>query len=571
LKTKSVLGFLGIFETQHATMKKLFILLFSFLSFSSFSQIIINRSDYAAIGDKVLIAIDTPVNASVLPMVQLSGINRTWNFSSGLLPDKFDSINYQLPGPGDPVSANLGAIGTYSSHYEFVDSLAVKMVLDRPNKNINNLTLRVLKFPITCNASFTDSMVYYKMGTPADFNSPLLSTIGYDSVRAEITAYDTSICEGWGVLQLPDTSLNALKVKIVTNSYTNLYAHAQFTGWVNINSLAGIIPHQRVIEYQWFAKNAKGYMMRALLDTTCTKLQNIMYRVKKIDIPSLKSITPNSAIRTSQTIDIYIKGANTHFKQGATLSVNIKQGANKFFVNGFVAQSDTVLMVNIMVQPNSVLGAYDIVVNDPISGILSLPGAFTLNPPPSLQSINPKFASRNSIAVVTISGNGTHFKQDKSSMQVLFFYQGSSESKLAVSAINCPSDSVCTFNLNVDALAPEGVYTVSVFNNTDQTLEMVDSFTVSKAIGVKEISSNTNAIEIYPNPANNELSINNASSYSEISIEWIDLLGKIYRVDPMLPRQTSLDISEVAAGIYTLQLHNKQGEMVQQIRFVKTL
>ncbi len=552
-------------------MKKLFLLLFTFLSFSSFSQIIVNQTDYAAIGDKVLIAIDTPVNASVLPMVQLSGINRTWNFSSGLLPDLFDSINYRAPISGEPIAANLAAMGTNSSHYEFVDSLAVKMVLDRPAKNINNLTLRVFKFPLTYTASFTDSMVYYKMGTPTDFNSPLLSTIGYDSVRAEISAYDTSICEGWGVLQLPDTSLNVLKVKVVTNSYTNLYAHAQFTGWVNINSLAGIIPHQRVIEYQWFAKNAKGYMMRALLDTTGTKLQNIMYRVKKIDIPSLKSITPNSAIRTSQTIDIYIKGANTHFKQGASLSVNIKQGANKFFVNGFVAQSDTVLMVNIMIQPNSVLGAYDIVVNDPISGILSLPGAFTLNLPPSLQSINPKFVSRNSIAVVTITGNGTHFKQDKSSMQVLFFYQGSSESKLAVSTINCSSDVSFTFNLKVDALAPEGVYTVRVFNNTDQTLEMADSFTVSKAIGVIENASLSNSIEIYPNPASSELTINNTSSYAEISIEWIDLLGKIYRVEPMLLKQTTLNISDIAAGIYNLQMRNNQGEIVQQLRFVKTL
>ena len=240
---------------------------FMVYSGSAFAQLTISRSDFGAIGDHVIYAVDTPSHSALNPIVLTTGANKTWNFSNGVMANKYDSCLYTAPGSGAPAAANLLMSSRNGNQYQYVDSNFVKVLLDRPNNNVTGLTLKIFSFPASLGTVSIDSINYYKIGTPLDFNAPTLITIGFDSVKAIIKAYDTTVCTGSGVIILPDSSANVLQVKIITVSTTYLMGHTPSSGWSVINSFAGIPVHQKIVEYQWIGKNLKGYIARASMDT----------------------------------------------------------------------------------------------------------------------------------------------------------------------------------------------------------------------------------------------------------------------------------------------------------------
>lgn len=90
---------------------------------------------------------------------------------------------------------------------------------------------------------------------------------------------------------------------------------------------------------------------------------------------------------------------------------------------------------------------------------------------------------------------------------------------------------------------------------------------VSSTTGVDELNEN-NDITIYPNPANNVINIE-GSDLSQISILITDIMGRV--VDQSNITQisnTSLDISNIPAGIYQLTVLKVNGE-ISNAKFIK--
>ncbi len=532
-------------------MKRFFTLFFIASAISTSAQISIVRADYGSVGDVVKLAIDSPVSASLNPNILLSGPNRIWNFTSGVNTDYADSMVYTAPGTGAPASANLLVRSSNNSHYEFVDANYVKMILDRPNNNISGLSLKVLRFSINYGSLLIDTLNYSRTGTPADFNAPLLATIGYDSVRAEIWAYDSTYCEGWGVINLPDTSCNVLKVKVTVVSNTNLYGYSAISGWTSINTIAGIIPHQRNVEYQWIGKKSKSFIARAAMDSTGTMVQSFRFQHKRI-IPSIKTISPSAGQR-GQTLNVTIAGNNTHFFQVNAAAVNFNLGAGKLTVNTVNASSDTTMLVNITITQLNATGLYDLVINDPISGMVTLAAAFQVNPSfslPQLISLSPVTAGKGKTLTLTISGSETHFKQNSNYTRVSFYYSGIISDNIKVNSTNIIDDSTLSCSISIDTAAILGLYTLVVSDFVDGTLNLIEALRVTVPTGILSIPGNEVVFNVYPNPANEVLHVFVSNLSSDATIQLFDQTGKWLRTAIAHKGECLMDIRELKCGIY---------------------
>lgn len=86
--------------------------------------------------------------------------------------------------------------------------------------------------------------------------------------------------------------------------------------------------------------------------------------------------------------------------------------------------------------------------------------------------------------------------------------------------------------------------------------------------GIEKLENNNNVL-VYPNPANDKITIDkpslNMNKRDEISI--YDLQGKLLLKQPLYQTKTDINISDLAAGRYFIKLAGKEGVVVK--KFVK--
>jgi hypothetical protein len=101
------------------------------------------------------------------------------------------------------------------------------------------------------------------------------------------------------------------------------------------------------------------------------------FHVNGLTPPSLTSINPSSAM-AGQTLNVTITGSGTHFTQGTetTISFGFEQGTGTTVVNSQNILSNTSIMANITVPANTLLGDYDVYVDNYVDGELLLMGGF---------------------------------------------------------------------------------------------------------------------------------------------------------------------------------------------------
>ncbi len=537
-------------------MKKLLTILSISFALSTTAQITILRSDYGSIGDKVKIAIDTPVASSFNTIILTTGTNKTWDFSTGIIANKYDSVMYSTPGTGAPSSSNLLVSTSSSTQYEYVDSNFVKFILDRPANNITGINIKIFSFPINSGSVFSDTMIYFKIGTPADFNAPILATIGYDSVKADIRSYNTTSCVGWGQILLPDTTCSVLQVKVTNVANLNLYGHNSVSGWVVINSLAGITPYKKTVEYQWLGKYSKSYIARASMDTNGLMAQSFTYRVKKITLPIIKNVSPASAKR-GQTINIIINASNTHFTMySSSMHVYFNQGSTLLYTNSVTVLNDTTLRANIIINQNSPLGLYDVSVGDPVNGDIFLTSVFSVaasTTTPILVSSTPTRISGAQTLNVTITGSNTHFTQGSTTLS--FFVQGTPSSSVHANYSNALNDSTLVSNITFFPSAGNGNYDLSTTNTVDGTLTLTNAFRI--ATGIDETQNNFSSIHIYPNPAKELINISFEQQSSAVTISIFDMTGRLSKSVNTNKNSTLMDVSDLENGIYFIAISGK--------------
>jgi len=72
-----------------------------------------------------------------------------------------------------------------------------------------------------------------------------------------------------------------------------------------------------------------------------------------------------------------------------------------------------------------------------------------------------------------------------------------------------------------------------------------------------------NAISIYPNPSNGILNFSSDAVLENVTIQIIDVSGRIVFAETNLKTATSIDISTLQSGIYIVKL-NHDGKTISQ-------
>jgi Secretion system C-terminal sorting domain len=86
-------------------------------------------------------------------------------------------------------------------------------------------------------------------------------------------------------------------------------------------------------------------------------------------------------------------------------------------------------------------------------------------------------------------------------------------------------------------------------------------------VGVKEINNNAGDIVVYPNPANNIITIENSSFIKGQTISVCDVRGQLLLQQPMQKAKTNINITTFSKGLYFIKVQNERGIAVR--KFVK--
>ena len=102
------------------------------------------------------------------------------------------------------------------------------------------------------------------------------------------------------------------------------------------------------------------------------------FYVNGVPAPIITSITP-AVGSAGETIDITIKGANTHFFQGFTTNVYFVQGNRSLITNYFNKIDDTTLTVNLSIPPLTPQGKYNLYIFNFTDKAIQMPDAFLVD------------------------------------------------------------------------------------------------------------------------------------------------------------------------------------------------
>lgn len=112
-----------------------------------------------------------------------------------------------------------------------------------------------------------------------------------------------------------------------------------------------------------------------------------------------------------------------------------------------------------------------------------------------------------------------------------------------------------------------GSYTVYVKDNNNCIQNA--SFSVATTTGVKDAENKFDKLEVYPNPANNFININfSLKDNKSVKLELLDLSGQIVFEDEysnIRDKQTAIDLTGMAAGMYMLKLGLPEGDTFRKI------
>jgi hypothetical protein len=134
-----------------------------------------------------------------------------------------------------------------------------------------------------------------------------------------------------------------------------------------------------------------------------------------------------------------------------------------------------------------------------------------------------------------------------------------------------PFDTIIQFDNNWPA-APNQLQALSIIdtNTTDLNCGPVTAFDTlytynatwqSLNVGNHPVKPN---VKVYPNPTSDFITIENNDAEPFLSIELLDYAGK--RIKSFDPSNTSVNLSDLAPGVYLLQMISAQGKFCEKIR-----
>ena len=218
------------------------------------------------------------------------------------------------------------------------------------------------------------------------------------------------------------------------------------------------------------------------------------FHVNGIPIPSLVSVSPSSG-NASQTLDITITGANTHFTSGSNTTAYFEflQGSPTA-VNSLTISDELHLTANVTIPTYTYTGSYDVGVYNTIDGWKYLYNSFYVNgiAIPSLSNITPASANAGQTLDVTITGTNTHFLSGSGTTIDFEFDTGS---PTVINSVTISSDLILTANITVPNNTITGYYDVGVYNSIDHWLFLYNYFHIN-SMGSPQL------VSVFPSSAN---------------------------------------------------------------------
>ncbi len=102
-----------------------------------------------------------------------------------------------------------------------------------------------------------------------------------------------------------------------------------------------------------------------------------------------------------------------------------------------------------------------------------------------------------------------------------------------------------------------------------QTITVTDTLRISKVTGFNTLPENFGNIKVYPNPANDVLTINISKPNADYSIKILDNLGKAVYTTPMNSANLQVNLNQFTArGLYLLQIINKENQILDVRKLV---
>ncbi len=499
-------------------MKIIYTLTLIMASLAGMSQITIDSSDFAIVGDTFTIVVGkNPANIDVK-----GGANSTWDFSKltvdslagakvrGIDRSKY-LIDSQFPSADMKITSN-----SFGESYiiKTKDSLLLDGVanleLVRGNQGFTfNFTpnIKIMNFPLDYNDVASSITI---IDTIVDTT---ITALSFDKIRIHVEFSFNSKVEGYGKLITSQDTLGVLKLYSEEGRSFKIYGHHTIGGWL---STPFITQNDTLHNYRWFAKT-QGYQVAAATadekDGT-TELASYMLNTKKIFAYISNSNNPTCYGKSNGKATITAAGGsgNYSFKWSngsglGTLS-NLMAGNHKITITDVISSKTFVSNVN-LTDPDSLS---TLLVSKKDEGALSNTGEIEITvtggTPPYTYSWD-KSSSNSTLASDLAGGNHKISVTDKN---------------------GCKKDTVVSIGS-----------TLGLENNSQSELR------------------------IYPNPVKNNLTLVGIKVNSRIVV--LDLTGKVVFSKNIDSNNAQLDMSSLLKGLYLIQII--QGQNVSSFRMVK--
>ena len=350
-------------------------------------------------------------------------------------------------------------------------------------------------------ASFDSSFVNDYEGNAKFYYGGQVQGLTIDSIHSRSTVHREIRVDAWGELITPLDTFNVLRVKEVSQQYDTIMAYF-FGDW---NTVPGGTSASETTTYYWWANGIGTALATATMRNDST-IESIQWLAELPTNPALEMQTSVTNVSCEGQCD----GA-------ATANALFGAGAYTYLWSSGDTTATT-------------------------TGLC--PGTYTVTVTDSTGSTVTSVAIVNAPPAPIISPNG----------DILTASSGSSYQWLL-------NDSPISGATNMTYIATQsGDYSVIVTKNGCTDTSAVHNYT--NTIGIYEATANSNTIALYPNPANNEITLitSGIALKESLQVEIHNELGQIVKTTVLTTNATNtkatIDISTLPQGAYFVILKN---------------
>jgi PKD repeat protein len=596
-------------------IRLLLVLLCCNVLFFANAQITIVSTDLPTAPRVLNNAVDTvPVGFSAGP----KGANQTWNFA-GLVQDIAETSTHALPSstpyssdfPGTtnaitPDNVNYGYFTNTSTAFT-AKGLAGPLLGAGTNPVSVQFspTFDLYRFPTNYNNNFSGNYGFVEEASGSSVGQP------FDRVRLTFTSSYTDTIDGWGTIITPTGSYQALRQKRVEQTRALVeFKLLSFSPWQTADDI-----RDTVTTYTWLAKETKGPVLTIAYNSTSGAISRITYSLIPpapvadfswtnpsgglVQFTDLTTNNPNawswnyddaSALGTTQNPShIYSANGTYNVCLTATNVTGSDTVCKNVVVTNFVAGNSAPVAVNDSITtPFETLVTVNVIDNDldPNAGdVISVSSVFgatngtasnngngTVDFTPTTgfsgqatfqytlcDNATPSLCDTATVYVTVLPSPAfADFSYTDTCLTVEFTNTSTGYTGLVAWTFGDGSNSIG--ETATHDYAEAGTYlacvTVNGATGTDSTCY---SITVDTCVTIGIGTVNTLSLQIYPNPAQNQLTvvIPNGTQGGKLAI--INNLGMLVKEITVTDNRTTIAINELAAGIYHLTYTSAEG------------